>query len=507
MDAPFYKQVIQAALRELIKFKSLAAALFIIAAFLVLLAGYLYPKQYVTTSLLYADVTNILTPLLKGRAVSTELYKPGKPREVLYTSRIMREVVREAGLATEDTLPVDVERMISHIRKNTEITLEGESKNYFRVTYTDLNPDLSFNIHNALIKVFINDAANNKREESRGAYQFIDAQVKSYQRKLQEAEGRLKDFNASNRDGTAQSVDNRIEQIRQQIEELKLQIDEQDARVISMQSQLTSEGQFLAKRSKVDALNERLALMYSQLDTLRLSYQETYPDIISLKDQISELEADIAEVEAQGASGGIVAGGAANPYYQELKSGMMEARVAQGTMRKRKVVLERMLAEEYGRSSRIAERRAEFTELTRDYTVTKDVYEEMLLRKEAARLSMTLDIEGQGVSYKIQEPPVFPRNPSGLQFWHLAIAGPFVGLLLPLGLLLAFVLADPRVRFTSVLQDLLPADVVLLGVVPHYNTPVAKRVLKSDMLAYGGLALVAMAVYGGLVAMIITETV
>jgi hypothetical protein len=79
--------------------------------------------------------------------------------------------------------------------------------------------------------------------------------------------------------------------------------------------------------------------------------------------------------------------------------------------------------------------------------------------------------------------------------------------LLPLGLLLAYVLVDPRVRFTSVLQNLLPADVVLLGVVPHYNTPVAKRVLKSDMLAYSGLALVAMAVYGGLVAMIITETV
>jgi uncharacterized protein involved in exopolysaccharide biosynthesis len=219
------------------------------------------------------------------------------------------------------------------------------------------------------------------------------------------------------------------------------------------------------------------------------------------------LEADIAEVEAQGANEELVAGGATNPFYQELKSGMMVARVEQGTLRKRKAVLERMLAEEYGRSSRIAERRAEFTELTRDYNVTKDVYEEMLQRKEAARLSMTLDVEGQGVSYKIQEPPVFPRSPSGLQFWHLAIAGPFVGLLLPLGLLLAFVLFDPRVRFTNVLQDLLPADVVLLGVAPHYNTPVAKRVLKSDMLAYGGLVLVTLAVYGGLVAMIITETV
>ena len=41
MDAPFYKQVIQAVFRELIQFKSLVAAVFIITSFVVLLAGYL----------------------------------------------------------------------------------------------------------------------------------------------------------------------------------------------------------------------------------------------------------------------------------------------------------------------------------------------------------------------------------------------------------------------------------------------------------------------------------
>lgn len=506
MDAPFYKQVIQAVTRELIQYKSWVAAIFIVASFVVLLAGYLYPKQYITTSLLYADVTNIITPLLKGRAVSTELHRPSKAREILYTSRIMQQVVEEAGLVDENSPPEVIEGFISHIRLNTEIAPEGE--NYFRVTYTDLDPDLSFNIHNALIKVFITDAANTQREESRGAYQFIDEQVKSYQRKLQDAESRLKDFNASNRDGTAQAAANRIEELRQQIEELQIRIDEQGARAVSLESQLNSEGRFIAKRSRVDAMVERLGEMQRELDSLRLAYQETYPDIVSLKVQMTELESDIAEEEARDTIGpASSAAGAANPYYQQLRSNLAESRVDQGTMRKRKSVLERMLGQEYERAERIAERRAELTELTRDYDVTRDVYEEMLQRKEAARLSMTLDIEGQGVSYKVQQPAVFPKFPSGLQFWHLALVGPFIGFLLPLGMLVVYVLIDPRVRFTTVLQDLLPQGVMLLGVVPHYNTPVAKRMLRSDMLAYGSLALVAMAVYIGLVTMILTETV
>ncbi len=505
MDAPFYKQIIQAVLRELNQYKSLAMALFIIGSFVVLLIGYLYPKQYVTRSLLYADVTNIIEPLLRGRAVSTELYRPAKAREVLYTSRIMDRVVKEAGLVSDDASRGEIDRMVNHVRQNTTIDVENE--NYFRVTYTDLDPDLSFNVHNALVNVFITDAADSKRKESRGAYQFIDEQVKAYSRKLAEADNRLKEFNAANRDGTVDSVSRRIESLRSQIEELQLQIDEQDARTASLQSQLTSEGQFLAKRSQVDALTERLAQMQSQLDTLRLSYQETYPDIVSLKGQIAELQDDIRSVEGQELTGGGSGDSAANPYYQELKSQVVQARVDQGTLRKRKSVLERMLGDEYQRSERIAERQAELTELTRDYNVTKEVYEQMLERKEAARLSMTLDIEGQGVNYKIQEPAVFPRAPSGIQFWHLALAGPLIGLLLPLGLLVAYVMVDPRVRFTNVLQDILPPDVALLGVVPHYNTPMAKRVMKSDMLAYAGLALVAMAVYVGLVVMIVTKAV
>src|SRR5690625_7848949 len=78
---------------------------------------------------------------------------------------------------------------------------------------------------------------------------------------------------------------------------------------------------------------------------------------------------------------------------------------------------------EHQRAERVAANQAELSELTRDYNVTRDVYEEMLQRKESARLSMALDVEGQGVSYQIQDPARYPTNPSGLQFIHFAEIG------------------------------------------------------------------------------------
>jgi capsular polysaccharide biosynthesis protein len=133
--------------------------------------------------------------------------------------------------------------------------------------------------------------------------------------------------------------------------------------------------------------------------------------------------------------------------------------------------------------------------LTRDYDVTRKVYEEMLQRKEAARLSMTLDIEGQGVSYRIQEPATFPLKPSGLQFIHFAIIGPILGLLFPLGLLILYVMLDPHFRSARALQMQMPSDIEIIGVVPHFKSPIGERLLKKDMLILLTVSLLAMAAY------------
>ena len=108
---------------------------------------------------------------------------------------------------------------------------------------------------------------------------------------------------------------------------------------------------------------------------------------------------------------------------------------------------------------------------------------------------MTLDIEGQGISYRIQEPAVFPLKPSGLGFIQFAILGPFIGFLLPLGLLVAFVIADPHIRSSRVLQLQLPPDIEMLGVIPHYNSPLGERLLKKDMVAILGISIICMIVY------------
>jgi polysaccharide chain length determinant protein (PEP-CTERM system associated) len=310
---------------------------------------------------------------------------------------------------------------------------------------------------------------------------------------LELAEEKLKDFNSQNIDGNGASVEARISQLRTDIESLKITIEESQARVNTLQQQLGNEGQYQHAKGQFDQMKQRRQLLSNQVDQLLLSYQENYPDIVSLRAQIAEL--DIAINKAQ-ASGDVYSTERVdNPLYEELRKQLSVADVELRAQRRRMESLVHLQEEEHARAQRVASNQAQFSELTRDYDVTRKVYEEMLHRKEAARLSMTLDIEGQGISYRIQEPATFPLKPSGFSFWHYAVAGPIFGIILPIMLLFAYVLLDPHLRSARLLQKQLPPDVEMLGVVPHYNSPIGDRLLRKDVLVLLVATLISMGFY------------
>jgi polysaccharide chain length determinant protein (PEP-CTERM system associated) len=311
---------------------------------------------------------------------------------------------------------------------------------------------------------------------------------------LELAEQKLKEFNSQNVDGDEASVASRINQLRIDIEGLKITIEESQARVNTLQQQLGSEGQYQHAKGQVDEMKQRRQSLNNQLEQLLLTYQEGYPDIVALRAQISELDASINKKQASGEVYGNTEK-VENPLYEELRKQLSVAELDLRTHKRRMESLVRLQVQEHERAERVASNQAQFSELTRDYDVTRKQYEEMLQRKGQARLSMTLDIEGQGVSYRIQEPATFPIKPTGLNFIHFAFIGPFLAFLLSIGLLFAYVLLDPHIRSARALQKQLPEDIEMLGVIPHYHSQLGERLLKKDMLAILAVSTIAMIAY------------
>lgn len=452
---------------------------FALISFVVLLAGVFWPEKYESAVTIYADQENIIKPLLEGKASVTKVEDSAKVvREVIYSPRLLRRVVEEMDGLSAEKDPIEVERRVNALRG--KILVEGLSGNYIKIVYSDSAPDSTYKILNKVIDLFIADSSANKRSESKEAYNFIDKQVKTYKDQLLAAEEKLKQFQSSNTDGSEQSVATRISQLRNDIEKIKLDVEESTVRVNSVQKQLAGEQQYVGRKQRTDVYRERLEELESRRSALLLTFKEDHPDVVDANYQIEDLKKTIREVEAAPAAVQSSSEAGLNPLYESLRQELANAKVELTLRQRRQQALEKMLEGEYERAKRVAAREAELAELTRDYNVTKNIYDELLGRKEKARLSMTLDVEGRGVNYKIQEPAAYPLAPVGLRFLYFFIAGPLLGIGIPLGLIFVYVNADPRIRVAEDLEKV--STIPVLTTIPRVATPFSVRVMRADFL-------------------------
>lgn len=479
MDVGLIFEYAKIVLRELWNHKFKALFLFSIVSFLVLVLGLFRSSSFETSATIFADNQNILKPLLSNQAAQSNVQDATRVvKDMILSPSLLTDVVVELHKG-ELLSPIQIGEYIRVLR--ARLSVSGLGSSYIKVSYSDETSEAAYVTLNEVIDQFINTSVQKQRSESREAFVFINNQVEQYKDQLVSAEERLKQFRSENFDGRSSDVDTSIATLRSQIENLKISIEEDQTKLKELGKQLASESQFASRQYKEDVYAERLRDLESRLSVLLLSYTEDYPDVVSLRYQIDDVKNTIREnasrETADTASDDTES--VINPIYQELRSRESQIVTDMQAKQKRIVALERLLQEEFERRGRIAERSAEEAELTRDYNVTKKIYEDMLERKEKARLSMTLNIEGQGVTYRVQEPVTLPLKPKGLRFVHFVLAGPFLGVAAVIGCFIVFVFLDPRVRRD---EDLASIDADIVAVVPHVYSPISKAILRKDIV-------------------------
>ena len=441
--------------RELYRFRLFVFIAFCVISIGIVLVAAMLPKTYSSFTVIHADEGNIIRPLMEGTAVATSIKDQARnARELLFSRRIITEVMREAGLPVSDMDDLELERMIEQVQSRTKINAIGQS--LIRIEFSDPSASKAFRVTQKFAEHFVTESATSKRQESQDAYSFIDKQVREYHGKLSEAEQRLKEYRSDNIDGTTTDSFKRIADLRQRLESSRLALTEANIQQEAIQKQLSGEADVSRGMMREGAYQARIAQLQMDLDTLRLSFHETYPDIVQLKNQIAELNVAIEEErrereqrirDARARGGSYVDESiASSPLFQQLRAELAATRTNIATLKARISETEQMLAEENERIRRINDAEATLAELTRDYEVNRDIYQDLLKRREKARVSMHLDIEERGLTMKVQEPARLSLQPSGLRFAHLAAIGIPLGLLMPIGFFAVLLQLDPRVR-------------------------------------------------------------
>ncbi len=505
MQLPF-EDILKVVVAEVYAKRNVLFLLSAIISLSSLTVGVYWPKHYTASTIIHVDNSNILQPLMEGAAETTRVDDlSSNAREIIFGEKIMAQILEVAGWLESNPSNIEQERIKKSIRENVKIKAIGE--NLLKIEYRSDDAERAYITAKEMAEMFIREGEKSKIAESNSAYEFIDKQVNEYLEKLTNAEEELREFRSNNpesRRGLEGEVSGRISRLHSSIEQAKLELRETLIRRDSLKKQLSGEAAITISQSREGQYRAKIASMQTQLETLRLDFKETYPDIVRLKHQIEDLKHSMSrEIEKREEAqkranhkGSVYIDEAIilNPLYQQLRSDMSAAETQIATLKARISELNSMLKTEFERANKIHAGEAMLSKLTRDYTVNQEIYQDLLRRRENARVSRSLDEEQQGLTFKIQEPAKIPLLPTGIRFLHFAVLGIVGGVFAPLGLIYFLVILDPRIRFSRVISEKLQLPVIAELPVYMSESEIRKEKINNILLIIGGLMLVV--VYG-----------
>ena len=482
--------------------------LIFIVAWPVAIAGWIFvsqmPDQYKASARVYVDTRSVLTPLLRGLAIQSDI---GSEIQLITKTIFSRPNLEKIARMTDMDLKAETDQDMNQITNRLKSRLglaSGRGDNLFQISYTNEDPKLAKNVVQSLLTVFIESTLGDKRKDSDSAQRFLSEQIKDYEQKLIEAENRLTKFKQQNMamlGSIGGSSFGRLEAGVQELRNVQLLKREAQQRRDELQRQLEDledegeEDSLLDYGSgSVASTDPRIQQLELKRDGLLLRFTKKHPDVVAInktiehiqKQKLANANADVPKPKDPAL--------VASPVYQQLKLtlGEAEANLASLNVREKEFKSRVKKLEEMVNTIPAVE--TELKRLDRDYSVNKKNYNLLVSRRESAKLGEQAGESAETVKFRVIDPPFVgdaPVSPNRPVLMSVVLVGSLIaGLAFPLFLSLI----KPAVDSVKLLQDLTKLPV--LGAVSIVRTPAQVKRRRFELLSFLFMGLMLVIAYG-----------
>jgi len=175
--------------------------------------------------------------------------EPNMDQQIMILSRTLisspnvEKLVRMADLDLKIQSKAKQEELIDDLMKALTIKSVGRD-NLYTLSYANPEPEKAKRVVQSLVSIFVESGLGDKRKDTDTARKFIDEQIQVYQKKLEEAENRLKEFKLKHI--SAQTSDGkdyfgRISEVTAALERAKLELREAENSRDALKRQILGE--------------------------------------------------------------------------------------------------------------------------------------------------------------------------------------------------------------------------------------------------------------------------
>lgn len=383
---------------------------------------------YESEAIVFADTQSILGPLLKGITIETNTEAQIQLMVKTLLSRTnLERITRMTDFDVRVNNDIEYEELIDDLKKGIIIKKTGgRRQNIFKISFEDQNPEMARDVVQAVLTVFIETTIGENRSDSDSAQKFLTNQINDYESRLLAAEGRLTDFKQKYNDVLPNQYGGYYQKLtiaKDQLKAIELGLLETQTQLKSAQAQLPNsnsesnrpQNNIKNNNSIETTYDERIAELETSLDGLLVRYTEKHPDVKEIQNRLAHLSkrrSDEIE-EYLNTSSDDTASLSQSPVTQGI---LMQINQLENQVASFEVRAENYRKEVTDLESKIhilPEIEAELVALNRGYNITKEQYEELLIRRETARLAKQADDSNSKIKFNVIEPPRAPAEPTG----------------------------------------------------------------------------------------------
>ena len=399
----------------------------IILSWLICPIGFLYvaslPDVYSSRAQVFVDTRSVLQPLLRGLAIETN---PNQEIEMMAKTLLSRsnveKIARESDLDITTKTEEEFEALVTSLTKDIKLSWTGKD-NIYNISFSNEMPSVAQKVVQETLDLFVEGSLGSNRKDTDTAGRFLDEQIAEYESRLSEAERRLASFKRQYNDilPLAGSYYANLQKLNDELGATRLEIKQTQQQVETLKKQISG-----VKRSDSFGVtnqdepvlrtryDDRIRALEEELDRLSLRFTKLHPDVVETQALLKSLEESRdEEIAAYLSSEKDEKNQPLSELNREIKLEVSRFESQIASLQVKETDLLRKISELESKVDLIPQIEAESSSLNREYGVTKQKYEELLSRRESADLSRRADVSAEDLQFRIIEPPLLPKRPSG----------------------------------------------------------------------------------------------
>ena len=364
----------------------------------------------------------------------------------------VKQLLVQYGLSREEiSTPLNQDEVSEEIieRMRKDIALKVIGKEAFSVTYNGQNPNTVMRVTNTLALLFIEENLKTRERQAEGTSEFLASQLLEAERELQKQEQKLKEYQQQHRGALPAQLDANLRTLDRfqkdlnaiddsiksgeltQAEERKNAAEERRALQDLTLLQPTAPTSALQPQPLAPKLHAptKLEALKQELARLRATFNENYPDLVSLNKQIEELSktapqqpelatpsgasapgtsAELAALPSPAATSIPTPAAAKKAAYPARNASTIEREIATLRARRERLIAQMQKLEEYVNATPVNEEK--LAELMRDHSISLKNYQSLLEKRLHAKISENLEKKQQSEQFRILDPANFPTE-------------------------------------------------------------------------------------------------